>query len=208
VPVRSLSESRGRVAQLGERCVRNAEVGSSILPASTNPRSITRRLPAVAFRARRWAAPREQATAARPTTRQMNADAASTSEAVCISSIRAGAVNVGGQQPPHYTHRHGQPGSLVEAPAGRRQPALQRVRRRVRAVGRLRLAAAPPAGRRCVVRRAALWRMSLEVVPRHAAHAQRPRVPLTALHVLHVARVARRTSDVLHVARCTLVRCT
>ncbi len=29
----------GRVAQLGERCVRNAEVGSSILPASTNLRS-------------------------------------------------------------------------------------------------------------------------------------------------------------------------
>jgi hypothetical protein len=29
----------GRVAQLGERCVRNAEVGSSILPASTNHRS-------------------------------------------------------------------------------------------------------------------------------------------------------------------------
>ena len=33
------SSESGRVAQLGERCVRNAEVGSSILPASTILRS-------------------------------------------------------------------------------------------------------------------------------------------------------------------------
>ncbi len=31
----------GRVAQLGERCVRNAEAGSSILPASTNLRPVS-----------------------------------------------------------------------------------------------------------------------------------------------------------------------
>ena len=34
-----VNSSVGRVAQLGERCVRNAEVGSSILPASTSLRS-------------------------------------------------------------------------------------------------------------------------------------------------------------------------
>ena len=33
--------SHGEVAQLGERCVRNAEVGSSILLFSTNYRSVT-----------------------------------------------------------------------------------------------------------------------------------------------------------------------
>ncbi len=46
----------GRLAQLGERRVRNAEVGSSILPPSTNLRSqFTRRLPAVAAPRRRRA---------------------------------------------------------------------------------------------------------------------------------------------------------
>src|SRR4051794_40762620 len=36
---RDVNPPKGRVAQLGERCVRNAEVGSSILPASTILRS-------------------------------------------------------------------------------------------------------------------------------------------------------------------------
>jgi hypothetical protein len=34
------TREQGRVAQLGERCVRNAEVASSILAASTNLRSV------------------------------------------------------------------------------------------------------------------------------------------------------------------------
>jgi hypothetical protein len=36
--VRHDQAKKGRVAQLGERCVRNAEVASSILAASTNLR--------------------------------------------------------------------------------------------------------------------------------------------------------------------------
>ena len=48
---------------------------------------------------------------------------------------------------PHYTVRHGQSRSFVEAPPVRRQPALQRMRSRIRPVGRLGLAATAAPGR-------------------------------------------------------------